>query len=58
MALTTIEQQQAAGLARENTTSDSIAKPPSAFDAFIDRLFRGLTFVFAGLTIVLVLYIV
>jgi phosphate transport system permease protein len=44
-------------LAREQTTSGSIARPPSRFDVYADRLFRGLTLVFAALTVVLVLYL-
>ena len=45
------------GSVREMATSDSISRPPSTFDILVDRVFRGLTLVFAGLTIVLVLYI-
>ena len=46
------------GSVHEMATSDSISRPPSTFDVLVDRVFRGLTLVFAGLTIVLVLYIV
>ena len=38
-------------------TSPSISRPPSTLDTFLDRSFRGLTFAFAGLTIVLMLYL-
>lgn len=36
----------------------AISKPPSTLDLFIDRSFRGLTFAFAWLTILLMLYLV
>src|SRR5499433_435159 len=39
------------------TASEPISKPPSAFDLFLDQLFRGLALAFAWLTIVLLLYI-
>jgi phosphate transport system permease protein len=58
MASTATEREQGARSARERTTSDSISRPPSTIDVFMDQAFRGLTFIFAGLTIVLVLYIV
>jgi phosphate transport system permease protein len=57
MGPTAIEQEQRARSAREQTASASIARPPSFFDVWMDRLFRGLTLLFAALTIVLVLYI-
>jgi phosphate transport system permease protein len=57
MTPTAAEPDQTAKLAREQTTSDSIARPPSGFDVYADRLFRGLTLVFAALTVVLVLYL-
>ena len=37
---------------------DSISRPPTRWEKFFDRGFRGLTYVVAGLTVVLVLYIV
>jgi phosphate transport system permease protein len=58
MALPATERRETAGLVREMAAGDSISRPPSTFDVFVDRVFRGLTLVFAGLTIVLVLYIV
>jgi phosphate transport system permease protein len=58
MASTATEQDQMAGLVREATIHGSISRPPSTSDVLIDHSFRGLTFVFAGLTIVLALYIV
>jgi phosphate transport system permease protein len=57
MTPTAAEPDQTAKLAREQTTSGSIARPPSGFDVYADRLFRGLTLVFAALTVVLVLYL-
>jgi phosphate transport system permease protein len=42
----------------EPATSTSISRPPSALDLFLNRLFRGLTFAFAWLTIVLMVYLV
>ncbi len=39
-----------------STTRDSISTPPSAGDVFMDRTFRGLTFAFAWLTVLLMLY--
>ena len=57
MALPVIEREDALGSVHEIATSDSISRPPSTFDVLVDRVFRGLTLVFAGLTIVLVLYI-
>jgi phosphate transport system permease protein len=41
----------------EMTARESISTPPSTLDLFLDRSLRGLTFVFAVLTIVLVLYL-
>lgn len=43
--------------ATERTTGDVITTPPSTFDVFLDRSFRGLTIAFAWLTVLLVLYI-
>jgi phosphate transport system permease protein len=43
--------------AKETTASASISRPPAKLDVVMDRSFRGLTFVFAGLTVVLVLYL-
>jgi phosphate transport system permease protein len=57
MALQATEREEAFGLVRERTTDDSISRPPSTADVLIDKLFRGLTLVFAALTIILVLYI-
>jgi phosphate transport system permease protein len=57
MALPATEQEQTAGLRHEIVTAASISRPPSTWDIVMDRLFRGLTLVFAALTIVLVLYI-
>jgi len=58
MALPATEREETAGLGPEGTTTDSISRPPSTLDICVDHVFRGLTLVFAGLTIVLVLYIV
>lgn len=58
MALPATEREETAGLGHESTTAGSISRPPSTLDVFVDQVFRGLTLVFAGLTIVLVLYIV
>jgi phosphate transport system permease protein len=58
MGSTATEREQAAELAHRHLTSDAISRPPSTLDVCIDRVFRGLTLIFAGLTIVLVLYIV
>jgi phosphate transport system permease protein len=58
MSLPATESAETAGLEHESMTLGSISKPPSTFDVFVDHLFRSLTLVFAGLTIVLVLYIV
>ena len=44
-------------LGQETTVSESISKPPSALDLFLDQLFRGLALAFAWLTILLLLYI-
>jgi phosphate transport system permease protein len=43
--------------AKETTASEPISRPPAKLDVVMDRSFRGLTFVFAGLTVVLVLYL-
>ena len=40
-----------------STRGDSISTPPSRWDIFLDRTFRGLTFAFAWLTVVLMLYL-
>jgi len=58
MALPATEREAAFGSVREMATGASISTPPSSLDIFADRVFRGLTLIFAGLTIVLVLYIV
>jgi phosphate transport system permease protein len=58
MASPVTEREQTARSVRERTTTGSISRPPSTADVFVDRVFRALTFIFAGLTIVLVLYIV
>jgi phosphate transport system permease protein len=57
MALPVTEREDTLGSVQEMATSDSISRPPSALDILVDQVFRGLTLVFAGLTIVLVLYI-
>src|SRR5262245_4220720 len=49
MAATLFEQELSA--------NGAISRPPSVFDTFLDRSFRGLTFSFAWFTILLVLYI-
>ena len=43
--------------ASESVTSTSISQPPSTLDTFLDRSFRGLTFAFAWLTILLMVYL-
>lgn len=43
--------------ATESRAGDVITTPPTTFDVFLDRSFRGLTIAFAWLTILLVLYI-
>src|SRR5688572_30706388 len=43
---------------QEAPTSTSLSRPPSMLDLFLDRSFRGLTFAFAWLTILLMLYLV
>jgi phosphate transport system permease protein len=58
MGLTTIGQEQAAVWAHTHLTNDSISRPPSTLDLCMDRVFRSLTLIFAGLTLILVLYIV
>jgi phosphate transport system permease protein len=58
MAWPATEQEQIAGSRREIVTAAPISRPPSTWDTLVDRLFRGLTLLFAALTIVLVLYIV
>ena len=42
---------------RLTLADDSVASPPSSFDISWDRAFRGLTYLFSWLTILLVLYI-
>ena len=42
---------------QEMVANGGISKPPSGFDTFLDRSFRGLTFSFAWFTLLLVLYI-
>jgi phosphate transport system permease protein len=58
MALPATEREEMAALVGEMASGHSISRPPSTLDVFGDRVFRGLTLAFAGLTIVLVLYIV
>jgi phosphate transport system permease protein len=58
MALPATEREEMPGLVGEMAGGDSISRPPSTLDVFADQVFRGLTLAFAGLTIVLVLYIV
>lgn len=58
MALPATEREETAGLRHERPSAGSISRPPSTLDVFGDRAFRGLTLAFAGLTIVLVLYLV
>jgi phosphate transport system permease protein len=58
MALPATEREEMDGLVGEIASGDSISRPPSTLDVLGDRVFRGLTLAFAGLTIVLVLYIV
>ncbi len=41
----------------ESVTRPSISKPPSTLDTFLDRSFRGLTYAFAWLTILLMVYL-
>ncbi len=43
--------------ASESAAHTSISRPPSTLDTFLDRSFRGLTFAFAWLTIVLMVYL-
>src|SRR5215475_14026020 len=43
--------------ASESVTRPSISQPPSTLDTFLDRSFRGLTYDFAWLTIVLMGYL-
>jgi uncharacterized membrane protein len=43
--------------ASEPVESTSISQPPSTLDTFLDRSFRGLTFAFAWLTILLMVYL-
>jgi len=43
--------------ASESVPSPSISQPPSTLDTFLDRSFRGLTYAFAWLTIVLMVYL-
>jgi phosphate transport system permease protein len=43
--------------ASESAKSTSISQPPSTLDTFLDRSFRGLTFAFAWLTILLMVYL-
>lgn len=58
MGSTTVERERAAGLAGGRQTGDAISMPPSVVDRGLDRSFQGLTLLFAGLTLVLALYIV
>src|SRR5215470_10523234 len=41
----------------ESVTRPSISQPPSTFDTFLDRSFRGLTYAFAWFTILLMVYL-
>jgi phosphate transport system permease protein len=43
--------------ASESVTRPSISQPPSTLDTFLDRSFRGLTYAFAWLTILLMVYL-
>jgi phosphate transport system permease protein len=43
--------------AQQTTRGASVSTPPSALDVFRDRTFRGLTFAFAWLTVLLMFYI-
>ena len=43
--------------APESVTRPSISQPPSMLDMFLDRAFRGLTYAFAWLTILMMLYL-
>jgi len=43
--------------ASESAAPSSISRPPSRLETFLDRSFRGLTFAFAWLTIVLMVYL-
>src|SRR5258706_1480872 len=43
--------------ASESVANTSVSQPPSTFDTFLDRSFRGLTFAFAWLTILLMVYL-
>ena len=47
---------KSARFASESVTSPSISQPPSTLDTFLDRSFCGLTYAFAWLTIVLMVY--
>jgi phosphate transport system permease protein len=47
---------KATKFASESVTSPSISQPPSTLDTFLDRSFRSLTFAFAWLTILLMVY--
>jgi phosphate transport system permease protein len=58
MALPATEREETAGLGHERPAAGSISRPPSSLDVLADQVFRGLTLAFAGLTLVLVLYIV
>jgi phosphate transport system permease protein len=58
MALPVTDREEMTQLTDEITTAGSLSRPPSTADVVLDRVFRGLTLIFAGLTIVLVLYIV
>src|SRR5262245_55873158 len=42
---------------QDTTRRESVSAPPSSFDLFADRLFRGPALVFAWLTIILLVYI-
>src|SRR5919106_3530534 len=57
MPSTTLEQEQLARMLRP-PDGEPISQPPSMADRSLDRAFRALTLCFAGLTLVLALYIV
>jgi phosphate transport system permease protein len=58
MASTAIKPEPKAERPHDHLTSIGISKPPSAADRVLDRAFRGVTLLFAGLTLALALYIV
>jgi phosphate transport system permease protein len=58
MGSTTVEREHVAGSADGHQAGNAISRPPSLVDRGLDRSFQGLTLLFAGLTLVLALYIV